>query len=151
MARVFSTQAEISAAKALLASGDRSAAATVDLFHDGDITPECPEVAGPIALAQRIARRLRTSNGFFPWWPNEGLNVSDYLLSRAPTWQIENQIKEEVKRDQGVVDAVVIATLSSGGRDLRVEIFVSSVFGPLELTMTASEASSKLLDIRRAA
>jgi hypothetical protein len=151
MARVFSTSAEISAAKALIAEGDRSAAATVDVFHDGDLVPECPEVAGPVALAQRIARRLKTSNGFFPWWPNEGLNISDYLLSRTPTWQIENQVKEEVKRDQAVVDAVVVATLSEDKRDLLVKIFVTSVFGPLELTMTANESSARLLDIRRAA
>ncbi len=151
MARVFSTPAELSAAKTLISQGDRSAAATVDLFHDGDLVPSCPDVAGPVALAQRLARRLRTSKGFFPWWPNEGLNISDYLPSRAPTWQVENQIKEEVKRDQAVVDAVVVATLSTDGRELGVEAFVTSVFGPLELTMSASESAAKLLDIRRAA
>src|SRR5690348_7554493 len=150
-ARVFSTAAEIAAAKALIAAGDRSAAATIDLFHDGDLVPECPEVAGPVALAQRVARRLRTANGFFPWWPNEGLNISDYLLSCAPKWQVESQIKEEVKRDQGVVDAVVIAALSDDGRELNVKVYLTSVFGPLELTMTASESNARLLDIRRAA
>ncbi len=151
MPRVTSTPAEIAAAKQAIANGNRDVAATVDVFHDGDFLLEMPEVVGPVALAQRIAHRLRTSNGFFPWWQNEGLNVSEFLLSRTPTWQIAHQIKEEVKRDQQVSDAHVKATLSTDGSELRVEIFVVSAVGPFVFTMTATEAASQLLDIRAAA
>jgi hypothetical protein len=149
--RVTSTPVEIAAAKQAIADGNRDVAATVDVFHDGDFLLEMPEVVGVVALAQRLARRIQTSRGFFPWWPNEGLNISDYLLSRTPTWQIANQIKEEIKRDQQVADAHVRATLSADGSQLRVEIFVVSEVGPFVFTMTATEASSQLLDIRAAA
>lgn len=151
MPRVTSTPAEIAAAKRAIADGNRDVAATVDVFHDGDFLPEMPEVVGVVALAQRLARRIQTPRGFFPWWPNEGLDISEFLLSRTPTWQIANQVKEEIKRDEQVSDAHVKATLSTDGSEVRVEIFVVSEIGPFAFTMTATEASAQLLDIRAAA
>ncbi len=137
-------------ARRLLDSGDRSALATIDLWWEEDARPDMPMVAGIYAIGQRLYRRLVTPRGFFPFWPNEGLGISKYLLSKPPLWVVKTEVEAECKRDQQVENVIVTPQLTSNKTLLLIDIFFTTPFGAADLTMTATEAAATLISLQKA-
>jgi hypothetical protein len=124
---------------------------TRDLALLPDMSPEGREITGVEALGQRLAFALQTPFGFFPWWPNRGHDITQYLLGSTPLWQIADGIKGECEKDEQADEAIVSAEYRESGRLLAVKIFVISPLGLFTMTMSATEAAATLISIERAA
>lgn len=121
---------------------------TRDIYLVSDLRPEMPEVSGVDALAQRLLLRLTTPKGIFPWWPDEGLDVTTYALSKEPDYRIAAAIKAECERDEQVDLARVEIDRSSGR--LRFTVFAFSPLGDFKMTMGITQAAATLLALEAA-
>lgn len=124
---------------------------TTDTWLLGDFLPNMPEVSGITALAQRLVRRLQTPRGLFPFWPNFGLDVRQFALSKTPPWQIASQVEQELLKDEQVQSVIVTPSQTDGGRALRLDVFVAAAVGNFVFTMTATEAAATLIQLQKAA
>lgn len=157
MATSLSSKAEIGRrrklmqeARAAIANGDRSVAAAIDVWWEDDALPEMPMIAGLLVVGQRVYRRLKTPRGFFRSWPNDGLGISQYLLSKPPLWTIKNDVEAETLREEQVLSTIATPQLLENGTLLLIDVFFTTPFGAGDLTMTATEAASKLISLRKA-
>jgi hypothetical protein len=155
----FSSQAEIGRrrklmqeARAAIARGDRDVSAAIDVWWEADAMPEMPLIAGVLVVGQRLYRRLVTPRGFFRTWPNDGLGLTKYLLTKPQLWVIKNDVEAECLRDQQVEKVLATPQFSQSGSLLTLDIFFTTTFGAAaDMTMTATEAATTLLSIRKAA
>lgn len=134
--------------KASLLAGNRGVPETIDIWWEEDFKPEMPEVSGMLALAQRLLRRITTPKGFFPWWPNEGINIHEYILTKVPTWRIKSDVESECLRDEQVETIIATPEYRDGGKSIYLELFVVSKVGNFNFTMTATEASASLIALQ---
>lgn len=124
---------------------------TTDLYLLNDMTADGRECSGYVALACRLVRRLQTPRGFFPFWPNFGLNIRKYSLSKTPTWQMAHEIESELKKDEQVKDVVVTPTVSDQGRAVRFDVMVQAEVGAFTFTMSVTEAAATLISLQKVA
>lgn len=124
---------------------------TSDIYLLGDMRPEMPTVSGFDALAQRLIRRLSTPRGFFPFWPNFGLNIRKYSLSKIPTWQIAHEVQDECLKDEQVKDVIVTPTYGDQGRSVRLDVYVTAAVGNFTFSMAATDAAATLIALQKAA
>lgn len=117
---------------------------TIDTYWLDEPLPHMPNVTGRTALVHRLYRRLNTQRGRFPWWPNDGLDVQDFLLSKMPDTFIANAISTEAEKDEEVATATV--TVSRLGAELTVNIEIEDVDGDqLKFTLSVTDARVALL------
>lgn len=122
---------------------------TRDLHLVGDFLPEMPEVTGRVALLQRLVRRLTTPPGIFrKWWPNEGINVPDFVLSKVPTWRIRALVEAQCERDEQVREARARVVTLNGGLGVRVDLFITDADGSFAFTMNVTEAAASLVALQ---
>jgi hypothetical protein len=123
---------------------------TRDIYLVNDFRPEMPEVSGVDALAQRLLLRLTTPRGLFPWWPEDGLDVRMFALSKEPAYRIAGAIDAECRKDEQCDSTLVsIQSFDGGAR----HIFTITVFSPLgnfKFTMGVTEAAANLLALEEA-
>jgi hypothetical protein len=124
---------------------------TTDVYLLNDFLPHMPGVSSFTALGHRLVRRLSTPRGFFPFWPNFGLDIRRYSLSKVPPWQMAHEIAEECKKDEQVKDVVVSPTITDQGRTVHFDVLVQSDVGAFKFTMTATEAAATLVTLQKAA
>jgi hypothetical protein len=124
---------------------------TTDIYLVGDFRPEMPEVSGIFALGQRLLLRLTTPRGLFPWWPEDGLDVRQYTLSKEPEHRMAGAIDAECRKDEQVESTFVRVTTEDGGARRRVEIQVFSPLGTFKMTLGITEAAATLLALEQAA
>jgi hypothetical protein len=122
---------------------------TIDLYGVEDFLPTMPAVSGRVALAQRLARRLTMKRGQFPWWPNDGYDIRNALLSKREPHRIAADVEEECEKDEQV--EAVKATLTVEGTNATLRLLVADADGPYEFTMTISEAKVSLGPLLEAA
>lgn len=129
-----------------------SLAQTVDLDLDADMQPHAPVVTGTLAVARRLRRRLTTRRGTFPWWPQFGTDLRQYLLSKTPAWRIAKDAEFELLKDEQV-DAVAIGLeLLDNGRRIRLVIAVAcSSVKNFRFTMDITQAAGSLVALQEAA
>lgn len=120
---------------------------TIDVYCVDDFLPHMPEVRGRVALAQRIARRLITPRGTFPFWPNDGTDMRAFLLSKATTPQMAAAAKAECLKDEQVEDARVEAEFLTT-TSVRLMIYLEDSLGPWSFTMTIDEAAAALVALQ---
>ncbi len=157
MAIALSSKAEIGRrrkllkeARALIEDGDRSVSATIDVWWEDDALPEMPLIAGLLVVGQRLYRRLITPRGFFRQWPEEGLGLSKYILTKPQLWVIKNDVEAECMRDPQVLHVMATPQFVNSGTMLNISLFFTTEFGAGELTMTATEAATTLISLRKA-
>ncbi len=125
-------------------------AETIDIDCVSDLSLHMPNVAGRLATAHRLARRLQTKRAQIPWWPNFGTDMSEFLGSKAPTWRIANAARLECEKDEQVEQAIVTAELADNGKTLRLKITIIDAEGTFTFTMTLSEAATTLIELQAA-
>lgn len=139
-------------ARDAVARGDRDATAAIDVWWETDALPEMPLIAGVLVVGQRLYRRLVTPRGFFKSWPNDGLGITKYLLSKPQLWVIKNDVESECMREQQVANVIATPQFRENGSLLLLDIFFTTEFGAAaDMTMTATEAATTLLSLRKAA
>lgn len=122
---------------------------TRDLHLDMDMTFEAYEVSGVRALAERLLRRITTSKGMFEWWPNDGYDARDALLSKIPPWKIKAAIENECMKDEQVVSIVATVTVSADGRTMTVLLNVTTEQGDYDFTMGITQAAATLIALQK--
>lgn len=122
---------------------------TTDLYLLGDMTPDCRECSGFLALACRLIRCLQTPTGFFPWWPLWGLDIRKYSLSKVPPWQIADDVDKALSRDEQVKNVLVTPAVTDQGRTINLSVLVQSEVGNFTFTMSANEAAATLLTLQK--
>jgi hypothetical protein len=126
-------------------------AETRDLALDGDMQPHAPDVTGVLAVAQRLRRRLTTRRGTFPWWPDFGTDIRQYLLSKAPAWRIAKDVEYELLKDEQVQAVFVGVELHDGGKRIRLFVtVVSSAVRDFRFTMDITKAAGSLVALQAA-
>lgn len=122
--------------------------ATVGLWSLGGFKPSMPKVSGMTALAHRLCVRLQTRRGRFPWWPNFGTRVADYLLSKTTPQQIASDVQAECMKDEQVSSCIANAILEDSGRRVRLEIEVIASTGPFRLSLSVTQAKLDLIALQ---
>lgn len=120
---------------------------TTDVWCVDDFKSTMPMVFGREALAQRLMRRLTTRPGQLPFWPNDGLDVRDYLLSKANISNIPGAVEAECLKDEQVEDVSVQSSISDDGRSLTLRILIEDAQGPFTFTMTVDDAQTRLVEL----
>lgn len=121
-----------------------------DLHLASDMDLEGSEVTGVVALAERLLRRLTTPKGMFPWWPNEGYDARDALLSKQPLWRIKTAIEAECERDEQCLSAVATIVMSTDGKTMTIKIAALTEEGDFIFTMGITEAAGTLIAVQKA-
>ncbi len=129
---------------------DTDISETVGFWSLGDFRPEMPTVSGGTALVHRLIVRLQTARGRFPWWPNFGTNMAQFLLSKATPKQIASAAEAECRKDEQVKQVTATATVSNGGRAIILEIRVVTSSGPFLFTLSITQAATELLSLQAA-
>jgi hypothetical protein len=124
---------------------------TIDVWCLDDFKASMPAISGRMALAQRLARRLITRRGSMPWWPNDGTDLRQYLLSKASPSEIAGAAKNECKKDEQVEDARVELEVLSDGREILLTILITEAAGPFAFTLLIGEAVLQLVALQEAA
>lgn len=109
-----------------------------------------PEVSGGLCVAQRLMRRWTTPRGFFQFWPNEGHDVRQYLLDKAPPWRIKAALEAEAIRDEQIDVCVVTPTLSDDGTTMNLDGIFTTKFGVFKFSMGITDAAATLLALEAA-
>lgn len=124
--------------------------ATVGLWSLGDFRPDMPTVSGVTALIHRLCVRLQTPRGRFPFWPNFGTNISQYLLSKATPQSIAAAAQTECLKDEQVRVCSVNATVEDAGRRIRLAIRIVASTGPFVFSLAITQAKLTLIDLQAA-
>lgn len=125
-------------------------AATTDIYCITDFRPEMPMVSGRVALLHRLARRLQTPRGRFPWWPNFGTDLRLYLLSKTPAGVVAAAIENECLKDEQVQDVSATCQFLDSTRKLVAQVTVSDAEGPFVFTLEISTAAEMLIELQAA-
>jgi hypothetical protein len=124
---------------------------TTDIWCDGeDMRPEQPEVSGALCVAQRLMRRWTTPKGLFKFWPNEGHDARQYLLSKEPPWRIKSALEAEALRDEQVEICQVTPTLLDNGATLNLDGFFTTKLGVFKFSMNVTDAAATLIALEAA-
>ena len=108
-----------------------------------------PEVSGVRAVAQRLRHRLITRRGTFPWWPDYGNDVRQYLLSKAPAWRIAKDVELELLKDEQVDAVGVGVEFLDNRRRIRLVIAVAcSAVKNFRFTMDITQAAGQLVALQ---
>jgi len=119
------------------------------LALDGDMQAHAPHVTGIKAVAQRLRRRLTTRRGTFPWWPNYGTDIRQYLLSKTPAWRIAKDVEIELVKDEQVLAVGVGVEFLDNGRRIRLVIAVAcSEVRDFRFTMDITQAAGQLVALQ---
>lgn len=124
---------------------------TVGIWSLGDFRPDMQRVSGETALVHRLCVRLQTPRGRFPWWPNFGTDIAQFLLSKATPQQIAAAAEAECKKDEQVKSVRAFAEISDGGRKIILRIRVVTATGPFTLTLDITQARLSLVSLQTAA
>ncbi len=123
---------------------------TIDVYCIDDFKSTMPLVSGREALAQRLVRRITTKPGQLPFWPDDGIDVRDALLSKRRPEDIAQEVKSECLKDEQVTNIEVDAQLSNDGRDLTIKFSVTDGDAPFTFTLLIDDAKTRLVDLLNA-
>ncbi len=121
---------------------------TFGFYCLGDFRPEMPLVRGREALIHRLCVRLQTPRGRFPWWPNFGLDVAAFLLSKAPAPAVALAVESECLKDEQVSDARANAEFSADRRSMRLSVEIIDSAGPFTFTLSVEQAKLELIELQ---
>lgn len=124
---------------------------TTDISCVQDFLPDMPVVSGRTALAHRLARRLQTPRGRFPFWPNFGTDLRAFLLTKASATSIASAAESECLKDEQVDSVTAKAEFLNFGRALHLTLLVTDAAGPFVFTLTIDEAIATLIQLQNAA
>src|SRR5262245_57912250 len=114
---------------------------TVDIHCVSDFLPHMPAVRGRTALAHRLARRLVTPRGIFPFWPDFGTDLRKFLLAKALPSRVAQEAEAECMNDEQVEAAeVTVSEIDLAKREMTIDIAVTDADGEFDFTMKISEA-----------
>lgn len=119
----------------------------IDLAGIDDLDPTGREVTGRMVLAEALARRYQTPRGALLGFPEDGLDVRQYLSAKATRDMLEQakvDILEEAKRDERVLSASMVLWEYSGTL-LKWQMEIIDPEGPFALTFAATKESVSLL------
>jgi hypothetical protein len=117
----------------------------------GDFRPTMPLVSGRTALIHRLCVRWQTPRGRFPWWPNFGTDLTQYLLSKTSPSAIAAAAEAEGRKDEQVERIQVTAATEDSGRRIRLSVVVVDSAGPFRFTLTVDQAALTLIEVQAAA
>ncbi len=118
--------------------------ATTDVYCIDDFDPTMPTVSGRVALVQRLARRLQTPTGKFPFWdPDDGFDVLQVLLSKASPGFITSQVQIQCLKDEQVETCSATLILTAPNT-YKLTVAVTDADGPFTFTMDISTAKESL-------
>lgn len=120
---------------------------TTDVWCIDNFLPHMPEIRGRVALGHRLARRLTTPRGRVPWWPNDGTDLRQYMLSHASPSAIAQAAKAECLKDEQVEDVKVTVEVLDSGRAMNLLLEVTDAAGPFTFTLNITDAAAKLIGL----
>jgi hypothetical protein len=107
-------------------------------------------VSGEVALAHRLCLRLTTKRGRFPWWPNFGTDMAQFLNSKATPAQIARAAQLECIKDEQVLDCAVDPEIRDNGNQLLLHITIATTSGPFKFSLLISQARTELISLQAA-
>lgn len=124
---------------------------TIDVDGIYNFAPTMPLASGRRALANRLGRRLITRRGAFPWRPNDGTDLRQFLLGKSSPSDIAAAAKAECMKDEQVETVRVELEALNLGRDMTLTLLVTDADGPFELTMLITAAAATVVALQGAA
>lgn len=127
---------------------------TIDIYCIDDFLPNMPTVKGHEALCQRLIRRITTRRGQLPFWPDDGYDVRDALLSKKRPHDIAAAVAAECRKDeqiQGGGSINVSAELSSDGKTLTLAFEAVAGETPFTFTLLVDDAAVSLVSLQKTA
>lgn len=131
-----------------------------DISCVDDFSLQMESVTGRLCLAQALARRLVTPRGRFSWldsdgvtihgWPEYGLDLRAFLLSKATPQSIARAAEAECLKDERV-QAVDVAVVQDTSTTLAITIAVTDADGTFTFTLSIDEAKASLVSLQEAA
>lgn len=124
---------------------------TVDVYCIDDFLPNMPTVRGNVALVHRLIRRLTTRRGQLPFWPDDGLDVRDYLLSKRRPEDAAEEVLDEILKDEQVQrdGTRVSAELLDSGKQLKLDFEVAAGGPPFTFTLLIADAAVSLINLQK--
>lgn len=92
----------------------------IDVSCATDFDPNIRPVSGPVLVLQAIVRRWLTPRGIFPWWPEYGTDLRQFLLSKAPAQRIVAAAIAEAEKDERVEYISIGIEQSADGREIML-------------------------------
>lgn len=125
--------------------------ATTGIWCLTDFRPEMTVVSGRTKLLQRLVVRLQTARGRFPWWPNFGTDLRQFLLTKARASAIAAAAEAECLKDEQVDDVQARAEIQLEGKEIRLGLTVLDAEGPFSFTLQIEQAKLTLIELQAAA
>lgn len=119
-----------------------------DVWCDGDLRPDMPEISGRLLLAQDLRNRLESAPGSLSWDPL-GIDYGYDLRALINTKQrdlkgITGRISSECEKDDRVDAATCTAEWTSDS-SIRIDITVDDGDGPFPFTLNVTDLTVELL------
>lgn len=120
-----------------------------DVHCVSDFLAQMPLVSGRTALAHALARRLQTPRGMFPWWPDYGTDLRQYLLAHIDTQRISAAAQSECEKDERVAAVdITAATVTDTTVTLQIEVTPDeSPDAVFEFVLTITQAKVVLVEV----
>ena len=117
---------------------------TVQVDGNVDLTPGMVESTGRDLLAESLIRRQTTPRGSVIDAPNDCFDLRSYLndaitASQARIQQMQNQIVQELRKDQRVNNVTVSVKYFTAEKRLQIVENVSSSEGPFTMTFSIQQ------------
>jgi len=112
-----------------------------------DLDPFFAPITGAQAVAEVIARRLQTPQGYFAWDPAFGLDLTSYLsrgLTPAQVSAMGPQIATQVEQDERILAASATATLDAATQTLAVIVNFTLASGPFVLVLNVDQVAANI-------
>lgn len=126
---------------------------TVSTFFDGeaDVDPNGGLIGGPIVVAEAVARRLGTPEGFFEQWPDYGYDLRTRIGARVTEVglaRIRARIVEEAMKEEFVKSASVQQIKRESSSYWQVSVLLELIDGTkFESVMGVDQISVRVLEI----
>lgn len=123
---------------------------TIDVYGVNDFKPNMPVIRGRTALSHRLCRRLQTRRGAFLSWPNDGTDITEFLLSKAQPSTIAAAAEAECLKDEQVLECTATAEYIESGRRIALMLEIQDSDGPFTLTLMVDDARLNLVSLEEA-
>lgn len=113
-----------------------------------DLEPSGAAIGGRRLLADHLMRRLTTPRGSIPMLPDYGIDVRDFLsakMSPDELYSLRSMVENELKEDERISDASVLATFDRQTETITLECTVEAGSGPFVFTTKINALNIDLL------
>jgi hypothetical protein len=129
-----------------VSEGFPASAGDPDFGSDISLYPDLDETWTPIdgrrMLAEQILRRITTERGTLDFWPNDGIDIRDFLrdvITADTLFQNKQLLQNEIEKDERVFEAPVSMTYDQRhGDKLMISIGITTADDTFALVLSVS-------------